>query len=474
MAIRVLDAPPSYSEPSSPGSSTSQIFEPHEEEALPPYSNAPRYSAVFALHGRPIQGCQTSHPLETEHSFALRNDGIPWVKLKCISRAASPSETPKFVGGDNIAGSILLYLASSTYISSITISVKGRIITSGAEEGSYIFLDKTHTVWSKAHGNPRHASSTQNIKHKGNLDPGEYSWSFSFPFPATFDYSNEPGSAGMKSYRTPQSVSERHTPATVQYELFLHIGRGALRPDKNITVPILYTPKIIPDPPSLLRELSYRNAMPLVGPSEDPVGWTTLPAVTICPRLLDTQQSVKVECQLSLANPMCYARGSVIPCWLTLQSDSPAGLDALADSKAIKVALQRRVKYHPKGLRCKPITQTTTIQSAVWWPSNVDQPSEGPNIRIMEGELHLSKSLQSTSDFPPFSVKYIINWFDFQSPAIHPKDGVKITLLTQTITIGTFSASGPQIREYSARKRDGNPPRCWNIEHTAGNHQSFL
>ncbi|KNZ78624.1 hypothetical protein J132_11065 [Termitomyces sp. J132] len=430
-----LDTPPTYDEASSPGSSTSQIFETHEEETAPPYSDAPRYSAVFPLHGKPIQGCRASRPLKTEHSFGPQNGGTPWVQLKCISRAASSSKTPKFVGGDDIAGSILLDLASPTYISSITIAVKGRVVTSSTDEGSYTILDKTYTVWSKALGNPRYASSTRNIKHKGNLEPGEYTWPFSFPFPTTFDYSDDSGPVGKKSYRTPQSFSEHDMPATVQYQLLLCIRRGALRPDKNIAVPIIYTPKIIPDPPSLPRQLSYRVARPLVGPSEDPAGWTTLPVVTTYRRLSHSQHSVKVDCQLSLANPMCYARGSVIPCWLTLQSNDPAGLDALANSQAIRITLQRHVKYHPR----------------VWWPSSVDQPPEESDIRIMEGELHLSRGLQTTSDFPLFSVEYVINWFDFQSPDIHPKGGLKIPLLTQMITIATFSASGPRIREYSIR-----------------------
>ncbi|KAG5352336.1 hypothetical protein C0989_002781 [Termitomyces sp. Mn162] len=228
-----LDTPPTYDEASSPGSSTSQIFETHEEETAPPYSDAPRYSAVFPLHGKPIQGCRASRPLKTEHSFGPQNGGTPWVQLKCISRAASSSKTPKFVGGDDIAGSILLDLASPTYISSITIAVKGRVVTSSTDEGSYTILDKTYTVWSKALGNPRYASSTRNIKHKGNLDPGEYTWPFSFPFPTTFDYSDASGPVGKKSYRTPQSFSEHDMPATVQYQLLLCIRRGALRPDKK-------------------------------------------------------------------------------------------------------------------------------------------------------------------------------------------------------------------------------------------------
>lgn len=109
--------------------------------------------------------------------------------------------------------------------------VRGRIITTITEEGSYTFLDHPVTVWSKVHGDPRHASSTQNIKHEGRLTPGEYSWPFSFAFPITV---NLPGEGGLVvEHQVPQTFLERSTRATVQYELVLRIGRGTLRPDKT-------------------------------------------------------------------------------------------------------------------------------------------------------------------------------------------------------------------------------------------------
>ncbi|KAG6834559.1 hypothetical protein H0H93_008930 [Arthromyces matolae] len=441
---------PNYSESNTSVSSSSQIFGQSNEAA-------PRYSAIFALHGRPIQGGRSSRPLETEHSFGLQSEGTSWVKLECVSRAASPSKTPKYEEGDSISGALILDLPSATYISSIILSFRGRLITSSSDDGSCTFLEKTHTVWSKAHGNPRHASSTQNLKHKGNLEAGEYTWPFSFPIPSKVDCIDDSGSTRMKTCRTPHSFSEHEMPAMIKYEFMLHIARGALRPDKTLTVPVMYTPKIIADPPSALRQLSYRDAQPLVGPLGDPGGWKTLPSVVAKPKLLETGKAAKVECTLSLANPLCYARGSVLPCRLDLESDDSAILDALSTGDAVRVVLQRRVRYYPKGLRGKPITQTSTAGTAIWWQSLADLRPDDPRVRIMEGEFRLSSRLQPTSNFPLCSIDYMINFFDFLSPVVHPQGGLKLPLLTQEVNIATFAPRGPRAREYSIVMNDSNP-----------------
>ncbi|KAG6825717.1 hypothetical protein H0H92_002717 [Tricholoma furcatifolium] len=441
------DTPPLYLRSySSVGSSTSDGFEHQGDEA------APRYSAVFALHGRPVHS-HRSRPLETEHDFSLQVGGIPWVKLFFLSRASSPLRTPKYEGGDKISGSIVLDLASPTNVSSITISIRGSIITSGTEEGTHPFLNKSHTIWSKAFGNPRYASATQNVRHRGNLDPGEYTWPFAITIPTSFEYSPEPGARAL-SFQTFESFLERDIPVTVQYDIILTIGRGSMRPDKSIIVPFNYTPNIVPEAPSPLRELSYQHARPLMGPLEDFDGWTTLPAASISPRLLGSRQPVEVECQLSLATPLCYARGTVIPCHLRLHCADSAVLDALSAPEAIRVTLQRRVKFYHRGLRGKPTTQTSTAQSAVWWASAVDGPPGTSEVRTIEGEIHLPRSLQSSSDFTFFTVEYTINFSSFDSPAIEPASNGKKTLLTQPITIGTFPAAGPRMREYSTNLHD--------------------
>ncbi|KAG5635522.1 hypothetical protein H0H81_010965 [Sphagnurus paluster] len=192
-------------------------------------------------------------------------------------------------------------------IHSISVVIKGRIITTGrVEEGSNTFLEYAHTLWTKAHGDPRQTMSSRSAKHEGKVAPGDYIWNFHFPFPAAAVDPNM--SAEGRYLRAPQSFSESRTPASIQYDLILRLGRGALRLNRIITVPIIYTPKIIPDSPSFLRGLAYREGNPLPGPLEDPDGWHTLDPVVAPIKPPRTQDLVDVECQLSLAKPASLAQ----------------------------------------------------------------------------------------------------------------------------------------------------------------------
>ncbi|KAG6857009.1 hypothetical protein H0H87_011103 [Tephrocybe sp. NHM501043] len=102
-------------------------------------------------------------------------------------------------------------------------------------------------------------------------------------------------------------------------------------------------------------------------------------------------------------------------------------------------------------MRGNKTTETSRLQSAVWWtPVNSSLPADA-ETRTLEGEIHLSRNLQSTSASPFFSVKYTIQFSALNSDAIHPESGIIKTPLTHTITIGTFAARGPRTREYSAR-----------------------
>ncbi|KAG5648706.1 hypothetical protein DXG03_000053 [Asterophora parasitica] len=244
------DAPPGYSRTTSPvfGSSPPDSI---DVDVYP--RESPRYSAVFALHGRPTPANRSSRPLRTKHTFTLLTGNAPWVTLKCISRAGSATSTPKFEGRDDIAGSVELDLTASKHINAITVTVipasserlkkvtveiqvRGRIITGGTtNEGSQTFLNHTHTLWSKAHGDPRHASSTKNDKVERKVAPGVYTWDFSFPSPEMIDSIVDPDPI-TKAYTTTQSFMEQSTPVTVHYELELRVGRGTLRADKTLVM----------------------------------------------------------------------------------------------------------------------------------------------------------------------------------------------------------------------------------------------
>lgn len=89
----------------------------------------------------------------------------------------------------------------------------------------------------------------------------------------------------------------------------------------------------------------------------------------------------------------------------------------LANHDSIRVCLVRRIHLYedPKqaysriqrfqdanGDQVPPgvIEKIETIERAVWWPSN----SEEPDTRNLEGEIHLDKELEPSSHFLLFKV----------------------------------------------------------------------
>jgi hypothetical protein len=107
----------------------------------------------------------------------------------------------------------------------------------------------------------------------------------------------------------------------------------------------------------------------------------------------------------------------VIPCHLSIHSKNTEALDSLANHECIRICLVRRIHLHedPKQAHSRTqqvqnangnkvpagiIEQIKTIERAVWWPAN----SEEPDTRYLQGEIHLSKALQPSSQFLLFKV----------------------------------------------------------------------
>ena len=207
---------------------------------------------------------------------------------------------------------------------------------------------------------------------------------------------------------------------------------------------IAYIPSIIPDPPSLLRQLAYREGRPLCGPVNDPEGWFTLPPTIIRGQLLNvrpTEFKCTVSCllscqsnrlifamQLSLAKPvspadlqddvfqltllqLCYTRGSVIPCSLDIQTFDSQTLDLIASPNTVVVRLRRRLKYFISAGQALSKKQSVAssvavddVESAVWWKPSEDSPNEACECQL-EGEIHLANDLAPSSDFAPFTIE---------------------------------------------------------------------
>lgn len=257
----------------------------------------------------------------------------------------------------------------------------------------------------------------------------------------------------------PQTFLERHIGVNVQYELGLVVTHGTFTPDSKVKTVIVYTPSVKPPVPSSL----HQTGTPLPRPDVDPEGWYALPKLIIKGELLGERQ-VELGCTLSLAKPLCYARGTVIPCHLTITSVDMNALDLLAVPKSAPlVRLMRRVRYRQDssagpdsleptvrsssfngigaGVLPMPVTRShkrrasdpgtkNSVESGgmadvveemgvAKWSLKTKQDAEG-SFRVLEGEIVLGKELQPSCGFALFNVQYTVDMLTFVSKLFEP------------------------------------------------------
>lgn len=97
----------------------------------------------------------------------------------------------------------------------------GRVITGAGPSDSIAFLDVVVPLWAKASSR----SSSPLAGQAENMPPklhGTFKFPFSIPLPTTaaFEY---------QKFSLPHSFSEKHTRASVVYELSVHVSRGKMR-----------------------------------------------------------------------------------------------------------------------------------------------------------------------------------------------------------------------------------------------------
>lgn len=189
-----------------------------------------------------------------------------------------------------------------------------------------------------------------------------------------------------------------------------------------------------------------------MGPDIDTDGWKTLESVSINGTVFN-DRLVKAKCTLSLAKPLCYTRGTAIPCVMIIETPDEQALDLLSSPRAVVVRLQRRVTYN-----ASPTTVHTQAHTAGrGWQAAVDYPSTavfwpGPAYdegkgRRLDGEIQLSKYLKPSSALMHFSITYNVMVFPFEAIAFNSAD--KDPLLTEKVQIGTLYAQGPRAKAYS-------------------------
>ncbi|KAJ7158492.1 hypothetical protein C8R46DRAFT_1002107 [Mycena filopes] len=404
------------------------------------YASLPAYS----LRDRPSTAGAVREL--TEHTFEIKDKKKKaWATLKLKSNAKSPASLPTFLEGDKITGSVTLDLSSSEKILGVRVLIRGQIITGPQDKDRVYFLDTSTPLWLKGMPNPSGASVSN-----GKLS-GDYHWPFSISLPKEVTLADSTGKKAT-TYHLPQSFLERTSRASVYYELFVHIARSTLRVDNKLQTMFIYVPAIRPTPPSRTRQLAYRQNGPIPGPDADPEGWHTIRTAVVRGNVFNARR-VKIQCVLSLAKPLSYTRGSVIPCSLTYICDDSQALNLICTPATTNVCLHREVSFQQAPVAAEysvPIDTVTDslleISRAVWWPV-YDGRGVGGSCRF-DGEMHLPKSLKPTSSMSHFSLKYYVVMLPFQVTGF-TAEAPPALILKQEVQIATMLPKGPKPRVYT-------------------------
>ncbi|PPR02623.1 hypothetical protein CVT24_002194 [Panaeolus cyanescens] len=381
-----VSSPPRYRRFSSrPGPAPSSATE------LPPYTRRNTLAQPINVRREP-----------TEHIFQL-SDGKsrPWLTLTVFSSAKSSKSLPTFFEKENITGRLEIQAERGDSIQAVSATVTGRIITGSSIDDSSVFLSQTLPIWSKSPDAPRLPSPSEGASSNKLL--GHCVWPLNIPLARSVNFPS--GAGDTRSFRLPETFLERHTRVSVQYDLTITISRGLLRSDNKLTTAFGYVPSTKPEPPSLLRQLAYQQFLPLPGPSSDPEGWKTLRPVNVRGTLF-SKHRVEAKCILSIAKPLCYSRGSVLPCFLTLEGNNTQALDLLSNPGSVLVRLRRRVRFYNKATTSRQdVAWNESVEdlgTATWWPAT-DMQNDSTS-RHLEGEIKLEKDLRPTSEMGHFSI----------------------------------------------------------------------
>jgi hypothetical protein len=130
---------------------------------------------------------------------------------------------------------------------------------------------------------------------------------------------------------------------------------------------------------------------------------------------------------------LSYTRGSVIPCFVTIFSDGVEVVHLLSSTEPT-VRLLRRVRHPVRdyetpgpetGIPSNPVNSSWAhvmvpssdmklvaheVGSTKWW-SPSKEVVQGPNVKYLEGEIHLSPDLQPSCDFQLFQVEVLLFCF---------------------------------------------------------------
>lgn len=116
-------------------------------------------------------------------------------------------------------------MPSSISFGADIVQVKGHIII-GANAGERLtFLERATTLWLQSNGPESISTAPSDRKLQG-----DYLWPFTVSLPKEVVLPVASKNT-QETFRLPQTFTERHASASIQYDINLRLVRGKLRPD---------------------------------------------------------------------------------------------------------------------------------------------------------------------------------------------------------------------------------------------------
>ncbi|KAF7324619.1 Rtt106 domain-containing protein [Mycena kentingensis (nom. inval.)] len=309
----------------------------------------------------------------------------PWAALCVRGNARLSRDVPVILEGTELSGSVWMRVKSAreaAAMKAVYVVACGDLITSATLPLRINFFKVRKNVWSKT---------------EGDMLVGEHTYAFSVQLP---EYTNDSKVEGAR-YRLPHPFFERYSKIGIDYYLELHIEReGRLRADDTLSVRFGYFTMQRPSGLSLPRLLAHQRNTMLPGPYVDPEGWHLLETVDVKGRAFG-HRDVDVKLTVFLAKPLCYTRGTVIPCAMTIETTDTLAADFFGALTSSGLFLER---------------------CARWWPSPPYQTPQSVKERYLLGELHLAKDLHPSTAMKQFRVEYSVVLFPPEAVGFVPRD----------------------------------------------------
>jgi len=437
------------------------------DHGLPDYSDAvdANFQAIRQDAAQPlspqIRPGSAVRP-DTEHISTLEDSSSrPWLSLIVKSRSPSPDMAPLVYEDQPISGTAILDFVKPQSIEEVSVSVNGLIICSVSE--IVIFYSETKVLWKRPEAGAPASGRRPSLWVPDNRKKlgGRHIWSFTFKLPGEFAVDAKVAkryNLASVELMPPSLGGNGGQPSSIDYRITVNVKRGAsfLQPDSSVFIRFIFTPVSRPSLPSPLRVEAYREGAHPLGPEIDPDGWQVFPNIEMC-GLLFHSRSINITASFALATPLCYTRGSVVPCFLTIQCDDKQALDLFSSEDAPVVRMRRKLDFQfpssvilggNSGAGYLPGTEERIPLSIAMWKSVQEEFTENDTgyKRELYGELNLPRYLVPSFSFGDFRVKYVVDIYPFDVAGFVPiSDG---RLFRTEITVASAFAEGPRPRAY--------------------------